>query len=122
MPKRVLIIEDDPATRDVLAAALSAQGYYVSGLDRSPGALDAVRAQRPDLVLTDVMMPEVDGVQVITRLRGAGYTGPLLVVTALRLPDTRLAGADAVLGKPFELETLQATVRQLLEADHAPAQ
>jgi DNA-binding response OmpR family regulator len=111
---RILVVEDDDSTRDMLADTLSDADYYVAGADRSAHALDAVRAQAPDLVILDLMMPEVDGVQVLTRIRGAGYTMPVLVVTGLAPPLAGFEGATAVLRKPFELDVFLATVARLL--------
>lgn len=111
---RILIIEDDDAQREVLAQTLSEAGYYVSGLWRSPGTLDSVRAQRPDLVITDMRMPEVDGVQVLTRLRGSGYAGRVLVLSGFVRDGDLFEGADAAMAKPWDREALLATVARLI--------
>jgi DNA-binding response OmpR family regulator len=111
---RVLLIEDDDAHRAVVADTLAAEGYYVAGLDQSAGTLDSVRAQRPDLVITDMRMPDVDGVQVLTRLRGAGYTGRVLVLSAFVRDGDRFEGADATMAKPWDREALLATVARLI--------
>jgi CheY-like chemotaxis protein len=113
-PPRVLLIEDDDDQRAVLADTLAAEGYYVAGLDQSAGTLDSVRAQRPDLVITDMRMPDVDGVQVLTRLRGAGYTGRVLVLSAFVQDGDPFVGAEATLAKPWDRETLLATVVRLI--------
>lgn len=111
---RVLIVEDDDALRAVLADALTAEGYYVAGIDGGRGVLDSVRAQRPQMLVLDVLMPGLDGIQVLAELRAVGYTMPVLMITGLPLTDARLDGADAVLQKPFGLEDFLATVRRLL--------
>lgn len=111
---RLLIVEDDDDLRAVLADALTAAGYYVAGQDSGADALDSVRAQRPQLIVLDVMMPGLDGIQVLAELRAVGYTMPVIMITGMPLTDARLDGASAVLQKPFDLEDFLATVRRLL--------
>lgn len=112
--QRVLLIDDDDDMRDVLECVLKDEGYYVAVLDGGAGALDSVRAQRPQLVVLDVVMPEVDGVQVLSQLRAVGYTMPVLLITGMPLSDPRFDGADALLAKPFDLDDLIGTVRRLI--------
>lgn len=111
---RILLVEDDDSLRDVMADTLTQEGYYVAGIDGGAGALDSIRAQRPQLVVLDVVMPQLDGIQVLAQLRAVGYTMPVLMITGLPLTDARLDGADMVLQKPFDLDVFLATVRRLL--------
>lgn len=111
---RVLVLDDDDALRTVLVEALTAAGYYAVPLDAGAGALDSLRAQRPDLLVLDLVMPPPDGLQVLAALRALGHTLPVLMVTALPLTDPRLAGASAFLRKPFDLDVFLRTVARVL--------
>lgn len=111
---RILLIEDNEDQRDVLEATLTEAGYYVAPLWRSPGTLDSVRAQQPDLIITDMRMPEVDGVQVLTRLRGSGYAGRVMVLSGFVRDGDHFEGADCTLGKPWDREVLLAAVARLI--------
>jgi DNA-binding response OmpR family regulator len=110
--KRVLVGEDNAGHRDVMALVLSSAGYYVSGQDHSAHALDSMRAQQPDLLILDLMMPEVDGIQVLTQVQTLGYRLPVLIVTAS--PVKSVPGADALLHKPFEIDALVHAVEALI--------
>ncbi len=115
---RLLVAEDDPAVRQALERALRFEGYLVDlacdGLD----ALDQIAAKKPDLVLLDVMMPRLSGVEACRRLRTAGDHTAVLMLTARDALADRVAGLDAgaddYLVKPFALQELLARVRALL--------
>jgi two-component system response regulator MprA len=115
---RVLIADDDRAIRESLARALELEGYDVSTAADGAGALTAVRDDRPDVVVLDVMMPNVDGLTVCRVLRAEHDRTPVLMLTARTEPPDRVAGLDAgaddYLPKPFDLDELLARVRALL--------
>ncbi|MDG2990677.1 response regulator transcription factor [Candidatus Synechococcus calcipolaris G9] len=120
MKPRILIIDDDAAIADVLSINLEMAGYDVSqALDGMKGQALAVQLS-PDLILLDLMLPQVDGFTVCQRLRRDDRTAniPILMLTALSQTQNKVdgfnAGADDYLTKPFELEEMLARVRALL--------
>jgi two-component system response regulator MprA len=117
-PTSVLVVDDDPALRTAVCRALALDGYRVDSVGDGRKALDAIAAARPDVVVLDLMMPVVGGLEVCRRLRAAGDRIPILVLTARDQVDDRVqgldAGADDYLVKPFALEELQARLRALL--------
>ena len=115
---RVLVVDDDPDVRDSLSRALRYAGYQVITAIHGGEALDAVARSPVDLIVLDVLMPIVDGLDACRRLRERGDATPVLVLTARDSVDDRVAGLDAgaddYLVKPFALGELQARVRALL--------
>lgn len=114
MKPRILIIDDDPAIADVLAINLQMAGYEVTkSLDGMQGQALAVQLS-PDLILLDLMLPQVDGFTICQRLRRDPRTQdvPILMLTALSQTHNKVeglnAGADDYLTKPFELEEMLA--------------
>jgi two-component system, OmpR family, response regulator MprA len=118
MPGRVLLAEDDRATRESVARALELEGYDVDAVPDGAAALDSLDAAPPDLVVLDLMMPNVDGLSVCRRLRARHDHTPVLIVTARTEVSDRVsgldAGADDYLPKPFALDELLARARALL--------
>ena len=114
----ILVVDDDRAVRESLRRSLQFNGYTVELAGDGRQALDAMKAQRPDALVLDVMMPRVDGLEVCRRLRGTGDDLPILVLTARDAVSDRVAGLDAgaddYLPKPFALEELLARLRALL--------
>ncbi|MFI6294666.1 response regulator transcription factor [Nonomuraea sp. NPDC050790] len=114
----VLVVEDNEELRRALSRALRSEGYGVAVASDGAAGLAAMAEQRPDLVVLDVMMPEMDGLEVCRRLRAEGDRRPVLMLTALDGVRDRVAGLDAgaddYLVKPFALEELFARVRALL--------
>jgi two-component system response regulator MprA len=115
---RVLVVDDEPAVRDALERALRLEGYDVELAADGLDALRSVAAAPPDLVVLDVLMPEVDGLEVSRRLRRTGDRTPILMLTARDEVSDRVAGLDAgaddYVVKPFALEELLARIRALL--------
>ncbi|MHB1614091.1 MAG: response regulator transcription factor [Actinomycetes bacterium] len=118
VPVRVLVVDDEPAVRTSLERALRLDGYAVATAADGMLALDSILVHPPDLLVLDVMMPRLGGLELCRRLRSAGDDTPILVVTAKDSVSDRVAGLDAgaddYLVKPFALAELLARVRALL--------
>src|SRR3954462_7388803 len=115
---RILIVDDDRALRDALRRALVLDGYETVPVEDGESALAEVARSRPDAVVLDVGLPDVDGLEVCRRLRGGGNRVPVLMLTARDAVADRIdgldPGADDYLVKPFDVGELQARLRALL--------
>jgi two-component system response regulator MprA len=115
---QVLVVDDDPQLREALTRALELDGYRVRTASNGMKALESVAQQRPDVMVLDVMMPYVGGLDVCRTLRSKKDRLPILVLTARDEVGDRVAGLDAgaddYLTKPFALEELRARLRALL--------
>ncbi|MGN9761691.1 response regulator transcription factor [Streptomyces sp. SD31] len=118
MPQTVLLAEDDRAIRNALERALTLEGYRVTAVADGVEALAQAHKTPPDVLVLDVMMPGIDGLQVCRVLRAEGDRTPILMLTALVETQDRIAGLDAgaddYVVKPFDVEEVFARLRALL--------
>jgi len=120
MEPEILVVEDDPETLDLITIILERHGYRVVVAHDGRTALDVVARRNPNLIITDVRMPQIDGIEMIRRVRAMGVAlrfTPILAVTAYQLEhaaEAIEAGASRVLGKPFADDVLMACVKDLL--------
>jgi CheY-like chemotaxis protein len=115
--KSVLIVEDEPAIRGLLSMMLEGEHYQVATAGDGQEALDQVHHQRPDAVVLDLMLPKLDGWQVIDSLDRGADAGrvPIIAVTAgAKKVTVGQQGVRAFLSKPFDLDTLLVTLDQVL--------
>lgn len=122
---KVLVVDDEQAVRESLRRSLGFNGYEVMLASDGEEALSIIGEENPDLVILDIMMPKIDGIEVCRQLRSTGYERPVLMLTARDEVSERVAGLDAgaddYLAKPFALEELLARVRSLFRRAVAEA-
>lgn len=116
---RVLVVDDESNMRFLLRMVLETEGFEVVEAHHGAAALERVKEEQPDLIVTDLMMPVMNGRELVERLRADTETAgiPILVVSARRNID--VAGADATMPKPFDLDALLDCARSLSRKDAA---
>lgn len=117
-PVRVLVVDDEDTLADLMKMALRYEGWDVRTAGNGQQALRIAREFRPDAIVLDVMLPDIDGLNVLRRLRADGIETPVLFLTAKDSLDDRLAGltagGDDYVSKPFSLEEVVARLRGLI--------
>ncbi|WP_298040736.1 response regulator transcription factor [uncultured Microbacterium sp.] len=122
---RILVVDDEPNIRDLLSTGLSFAGFSVKTVANGAATISAVLEEEPDLIILDVMLPDMNGFSVTKRLRGAGFTAPILFLTAKDDTQDKIeglnAGGDDYVTKPFALDEIvaraQAILRRTMQAD-----
>jgi len=118
MRRRLLLVEDDPTLRQALAFNLTREGYEVTAVADGEAALEAARSERLDLVLLDVMLPGMSGVEVLRVLRREGVATPVIILSAKGDEIDRVVGlkvgADDYVAKPFSRPELLARIEAVL--------
>jgi two-component system KDP operon response regulator KdpE len=114
-PLRILVVDDEPAILRFLRAGLGSQGYVVLEAETGQKALDAVRNKRADIVVLDLGLPDIDGLEVIKRARDAGSAVPIIVLSSRDNEAAKVQaldfGADDYVTKPFGVDELLARIR-----------
>ncbi len=117
-PARILVVEDEEPLAEVVSMALRLEGWEVRSTSDGATAVDDANGFSPDVIVLDIMLPHVDGVSVVRRLREEHDETPVLFLTARDELDDRIAaytaGGDDYMTKPFSLETVVEHVRELL--------
>jgi two-component system OmpR family response regulator len=115
---RLHVVDDEPNILELLATSLRFAGFEVATATNGRDALAEARRLRPDLVVLDVMMPDMDGFTVVRRMRGEGTTAPVLFLTARDATEDKVTGltvgGDDYVTKPFSLEEIVARIRAVL--------
>ncbi|MFR4569358.1 MAG: response regulator [Collinsella stercoris] len=115
--QRILVVEDDPAVRNLVTTALDLHGYDVEKAETGELAVMEAASRNPDLIMLDLGLPDIDGVEVISKVRGWSAV-PIIVISARTEDSDKIgaldAGADDYLTKPFSVEELLARVRASL--------
>jgi two-component system, OmpR family, response regulator len=120
---RLLVVEDDPNILELLTASLRFAGFQVKTVTSGSEAIAAAREFRPDLVVLDIMLPDLDGFEVIRRMREGGEHVPVIFLTARDATEDKIRGltlgGDDYVTKPFSLEELTARIRAVLRRTSA---
>ena len=115
---RILIVDDEPNIRDLLTTSLRFAGFAVRAVGNGAQAISAVLEEEPDLIILDVMLPDMNGFGVTKRLRASGYTAPILFLTAKDDTEDKITGltvgGDDYVTKPFSLDEIVARIKAIL--------
>ncbi|HXL77432.1 MAG TPA: response regulator, partial [Candidatus Eisenbacteria bacterium] len=115
---RVLVVDDEPNITELLAMALRYEGFTVKTAATGRAAVTAVTQFSPALVILDVMLPDIDGIEVLKRLNAGGHKVPIIFLTAKDATEDKVhgltIGGDDYVTKPFSIEELMARVRVVL--------
>ena len=117
----ILLVEDYPDTRALMQMLLESAGFAVTAKEDGADALEFLAQSIPDLILTDLMMPRVSGLELIQRVRSNTELAnmPIIAMTAYSsgpIAMAKEAGANAILKKPLDIDTISATIKQLMPA------
>ena len=127
-PHRILVIDDDPVIRSLLRRQLEQADYVVMDAPNGKVGLAMGRDQPPDIVVTDIYMPERDGIEVIREIRSSWSKTRIIAITGGSLQDpfgsivkpaAHLLGADKILTKPFDQQTLLLAIKETLSRNEA---
>ncbi|MBO3663830.1 response regulator transcription factor [Microbacterium phosphatis] len=115
---RILVVDDEPNIRDLLSQSLRFAGFQVKTVGNGAATISAVLEEEPDLIVLDVMLPDMNGFSVTTRLRDHGFTAPILFLTAKDDTEDKIkglnAGGDDYVTKPFSLDEIVARIQAIL--------
>jgi two-component system OmpR family response regulator len=124
-PARVLVVDDEPNITELVSLGLRYEGFDVSSAHDGRGALRAIRELKPELVILDVTMPDIDGLEVVRRMRAENIWMPVIFLTARDATEDKVAGltvgGDDYLAKPFSLDELVARVRAMVRRNNLAA-
>jgi CheY-like chemotaxis protein len=115
--RTILVVDDEPSIRDLIVAVLEEEGYAARSAETGFQAIELVAAVRPDLVLLDMMMPQMDGQETMRRMRQMpeGKELPVVVMSAAVTADRLTDGVAAFIAKPFDLVALLETIEGVLD-------
>ena len=122
MQKKILIVEDEESLLKLESILLTTKGYMVKGATTGPAALEAVAEEPPDLILLDIMLPELDGFAVCEQIKQNPATRhiPVVLLTARKTPEDvargEEVGADQYMTKPFKSAQVMETIERLLQS------
>jgi two-component system cell cycle response regulator CtrA len=123
---RILLVEDDPSTAQAITAMLKKEDWVVDATDLGEDGLDLGKVYEYDLIILDLMLPDMDGMDVIRQLRNAKIATPVLILSGLSQPDKKVQGfglgADDYLTKPFNRDELLARVQAIVRRSKGHAQ
>ena len=115
---RILIVDDEPSIRELLSTSLRFAGFGVRAVGNGAQTISAVLEEEPDLIVLDVMLPDMNGFSVTKRLRSAGYTAPIIFLTAKDDTEDKVeglnVGGDDYVTKPFSLDEIIARINAVL--------
>ena len=116
MGATILVVDDERPVRELLAALLADGGHRVLTAGHGQQALEVVAAERPDLVISDLMMPVLGGAELCRRLKAGAGSMPVILMSSAHARQAEGTGADAFIAKPFDLEAMEAVVGRWLPA------
>lgn len=120
--KRILLIEDNAVNRRLAQFLLKSQGYEVWEVTNATEAFASLKEKRPDLILMDIQLPGMDGLELTRQLKGASNTRDILIIAltayAMKADEERAlaAGCDAYVSKPIDVEALPRVIERLLQS------